>query len=60
VFFGWAMVQALHDQGITALSFPAGQLVVYILLAGLMGMIAAAFPARRAAKLDILRAVTTE
>ena len=26
VFFGWAMVQALKDQGITALSIPVGQL----------------------------------
>src|SRR5207247_8234469 len=34
VFFGWAMVQALKDQGISKLSIPGGQLIVYILLAG--------------------------
>ena len=37
VFFGWAMVQALKDQGISALSIPGGQLIFYVLLAGLAG-----------------------
>jgi putative ABC transport system permease protein len=35
-------------------------LVVIVLIAGLFGMVAAILPARRAAKLDVLRAVTTE
>jgi putative ABC transport system permease protein len=60
IFFGWAMVQALSDQGIRVLSVPAGQLVIYILLAGLIGVVAAVFPAWRATKLDVLRAIVTE
>jgi putative ABC transport system permease protein len=37
--------------------FLAGLLVV---LAGLVGVLAALWPGRRAAKLDVLRAITTE
>jgi putative ABC transport system permease protein len=59
-FFGWAMVQALGSQGITQLAFPARQLLVYVVLAGMAGVIAAVFPARRAAKLDVLAAITHE
>jgi len=60
IFFGWAMVQALEDQGITVLSVPAGQLALYIGLAGVIGVIAAVFPAWRATKLDVLKAIVTE
>jgi putative ABC transport system permease protein len=59
-FFGWAMVRALRSQGLGVLSIPGGQLVIYILLAGWFGVVAAALPARRAAKLDVLRAIATE
>jgi putative ABC transport system permease protein len=60
IFFGWTMVRALHDQGLTVLAFAPGQLILYVVIAGLIGVAAAAWPARRAAKLDILRAITTE
>jgi putative ABC transport system permease protein len=60
VFFGWAMVTALSDQGINHLAFAPLSLVVIVVLAGLFGVVAAVLPARRAAKLDVLRAVTTE
>jgi putative ABC transport system permease protein len=60
IFFGWAMVQALKDQGVSALAIPAGQLLVYVALAGLAGVLAAILPARHAARLDVLRAITTE
>jgi putative ABC transport system permease protein len=59
-FFGWAMVQALKDQGVSKLAFPVGQLVIYVVVAGIAGVVAAILPARRAAKLDVLRAITTE
>jgi ABC-type antimicrobial peptide transport system permease subunit len=36
------------------------QLVVLAVLAGLAGVVAAISPSRRAARLDILKAVTTE
>ena len=41
-------------------SFPSGQLIVLVIVAALAGVLAAIPPARRAAKVDVLRAVTTE
>jgi putative ABC transport system permease protein len=60
VFFGWAIVRALNDQGIKVFSVPTGQLVFYVILAGIFGVLAAFFPARRAARLDVLRAIASE
>jgi putative ABC transport system permease protein len=60
IFFGWAMVQALKSQGITALTIPGGQLLFYVVIAGVFGVIAAIIPARRAARLDVLEAIGTE
>jgi len=58
--FGWAMVSALGPQGIDRLAIPAGQLIGYVVFAGVAGVIAALGPARRAAKLNVLEAITTE
>lgn len=60
VFFGWALVTALDSEGISTLSIPAGQLVVYVVGAGLAGVLAAVLPARRAARLDVLEAIAQE
>ncbi|HVN49951.1 MAG TPA: ABC transporter permease, partial [Acidimicrobiales bacterium] len=60
VFFGWVLVRALADEGISRLALPLGPLVVLVVLGALVGTLAAWLPARRAAKLDILRAVGTE
>src|SRR6266542_2900403 len=60
VFFGWAMVRALASQGFGEFTVPAGQLVAYVVLAGLAGVLAALLPGRRAARVDMLRAITTE
>jgi putative ABC transport system permease protein len=59
-FFGWAVIQALKDQGFTRFAPPAGQLILVVVVGGLAGVLAAVFPARRAAKLDVLKAVTHE
>ena len=37
-----------------------GQLVFYLVLAGLAGVLAAIWPARRAAKLNVLEAISYE
>jgi len=42
------------------LAIPVGQIVVLIFLAGLAGVLAAVWPARRAAKLDVLEALAYE
>jgi len=60
VFFGWAVVRALRDEGFETFAPSIGQLVVIVIAAGLAGVLAAYFPARRAAKLDVLRAIETE
>jgi putative ABC transport system permease protein len=60
VFFGWALVHALADQGLNRLALPPGQLIVLLVLGALVGSLAAWSPARRAAKLDILQAIVTE
>jgi putative ABC transport system permease protein len=39
---------------------PVGTMVVLFVLAGLAGLAAAAWPARRAAKVDILAALATQ
>jgi putative ABC transport system permease protein len=41
-------------------AFPTGQVVIFVLAAILVGIVAAVFPARRAAKLDPLRAISYE
>ena len=60
VFFGWALVRAQQSQGITVFSVPYLTLLIMILLAGLAGVVAAILPSRRAAKLNVLRAIVTE
>ena len=60
IVFGWAIVAALRPQGITHLVFPVTQLLVIAAVAGLAGLVAAIAPARHAARLDVLRAVTSE
>jgi putative ABC transport system permease protein len=60
VFFGWALVTALADEGIETFRLPVATLLVIVVLAALAGVLAAVWPARRAAKLDVLRAVVTE
>jgi putative ABC transport system permease protein len=58
--FGWAIVASLRSQGVTSLVFPVPQLLVIAIIAGLAGVVAAIAPSRRAARLNVLQAVTTE
>jgi putative ABC transport system permease protein len=60
VFFGWTVVRALRSQGITEFALPVGQLVGFVIAAGVAGILAAILPGRRAARIDMLRAITTE
>ena len=59
VGFGMALQQALHDQGITVLAVPYSRLGLFVLAAALTGVLAAVLPARRAARLNVLAAVST-
>jgi len=60
LLFGWCVVRALRDEGITSFNPAAGTLIFIMIFAGLSGVVAAIFPARRAAKLDMLRAISSE
>ena len=57
--FGWAIVRSLREFGVTELSLPLGRLAVAVVLAGLVGVLAAVWPARRAARMDVLGAIAT-
>jgi putative ABC transport system permease protein len=60
IAFGVALQRAIADQGIDVLAVPWDRLVAFVLLAALVGVLAAVVPARRAARLDVLRAISTE
>ncbi|RIQ20441.1 ABC transporter permease [Jiangella rhizosphaerae] len=60
LLFGVSLQRAIADDGLEVLSIPGGQLIVFVILAAIIGVLAAVWPARRAAKLDVLRAITTE
>ncbi len=57
---GVAFSSSLKQQGITDIVVPYSSLVVFLVLAALLGLAAAAWPARRAARLNILEAITVE
>lgn len=56
-FFGWAAVSAMGDLGVDRLDFPAVRLLSFLLFAVVAGTLAAIFPARRAARLNVLNAI---
>jgi putative ABC transport system permease protein len=56
---GWVVVRALRDQGLSAFAVPTTTIVIFTILAIVVAVIAAAWPARRAAKSDILSAIAT-
>jgi putative ABC transport system permease protein len=57
---GLALVASLKQQGITETVVPVSNLVIFLVLSAVLGLIAATWPARRAARLDILAAIATE
>jgi putative ABC transport system permease protein len=57
---GLALVSALRQQGITETSVPWVRLVEFLVLAAVLGLVAASWPARRAARLDVLAAIAAE
>ncbi|WP_062524533.1 ABC transporter permease [Demequina rhizosphaerae] len=57
VGLGAALVRALEDFGFTTITIPWVWLLLYTISAAIAGVLAAVWPARRAAKLDILQAI---
>jgi putative ABC transport system permease protein len=59
IVFGWVLVTAMHGLGVTTLVLPYRQLLGWVGAAIVAGVVAAALPARHAAHLDVLDAVST-
>ena len=57
---GAATARALDGQGVTSLAVPAGSLAGYMVVATVVGVLAAIGPARRASRVDVLTAITVE
>ena len=60
VVFGVAIQHAVSDEGLDVLSVPVPTLVAYLLLSAVIGVLAALWPAWRASRLDVLKAIAFE
>ncbi len=54
---GVALVSSLRSQGLRDTVVPVSSLIVFLVLSALLGLLAASWPARRAARLDVLAAI---
>jgi putative ABC transport system permease protein len=57
---GAATASGLREQGITSIGLPWGQLLIYLALGAVIGVIASVVPAIRAARLNVLGAIAYE
>ncbi len=57
---GIAFAASLKQQGITDIVVPFASLIVFLVLSAFLGLGAATWPARRAARLDVLAAIAVE
>jgi putative ABC transport system permease protein len=57
---GIALAASLRNSGVTSLSVPFASLFAFLVLSGVLGLAAATWPARRAARLNVLAAIATE
>ena len=60
ILFGWAMQLALADLGVSAFAVPWGLLVVFAIVAAILGLIASIVPAVRASRIEVLDAIAYE
>ena len=57
---GIALAASLRNHGVTEIAIPIPSLVGFLVLSALLGLGAASWPGRRAAKLDVLAAIAAE
>ena len=57
---GAALASSLRDSSVTTIAVPLPSLVGFLVLSVLLGLAAASWPARRAAKLDVLAAIAAD
>ncbi|MDH3752600.1 MAG: FtsX-like permease family protein, partial [Acidimicrobiia bacterium] len=60
IAFGVIAVIVIPDSIVDTIDIPPVQLILYLVIAALAGLIAAYFPARNAARLNVLEAIATE
>lgn len=60
IAFGVALLTSLRDEGIEVIAVPYTQIAIFLVLSVVIGVLAAILPARRAARLDVLKAISTE
>ena len=60
LFFAWAIIRALGEEGFDSFVIPVGTLALWILATGLLGVVFAIIPAWRASRLDVLDAIAHE
>jgi putative ABC transport system permease protein len=60
IVFGLSLVRSLADDGLSMVSVPWGQVAAFVAASAVVAVAAAVVPARRAARLVVLRAITTE
>src|SRR6516165_2687217 len=58
--FAWTLVHAMKNQDLNRFTVPLHQLGLIVLAAAVAAVVAAALPARRAARLDVLKAISNE
>jgi putative ABC transport system permease protein len=58
--FAYTILYALRDEGLEVIAIPWGQLMLFLVTAVVIGVVAAVLPARRAARMDVLSAISTE
>ncbi|MDE9367261.1 FtsX-like permease family protein [Luteipulveratus sp. YIM 133132] len=58
--FGIVLQRSQSGAGVAELAIPWGRIWLFVLLAAAVGVLAAWWPARRAARLDVLRAIATD
>jgi putative ABC transport system permease protein len=60
VIFGVSLQKVLRNEGIQLLAIPWGQLIAFLIVSALVGVLAALWPARRASRLNVLDAISSE
>ncbi len=56
---GWGIITALSDQGFNAFTVPVGVMIALLVLAVVLGLVAAAVPSWTASRRDVLQAIAT-
>jgi putative ABC transport system permease protein len=60
IFWGWAFTTALREQGLDQFDVPPLQVAGFLVFSVIAGMLAAALPAWRASRMDMLEAIAEE